>query len=274
MQRADAVVARKINREAVVLLGWGRAILLQLAHPLVAAGVADFSPFGDSAGGYVRRVRRTVGGMLDLTFGSEQAARETIRRINAIHGQVHGRLKQDVGVFPAGTRYSATDPDLLLWVHATLIDSMLLAYESFVAPLTPEERDRYCAEASATAEALGIPADNVPRNFERVRDYLDRMYASGHVVVSPDAKKLASALFSPPLGPAVALGRVTRLVTVGLLPPAIRDGYGFAWDSRRQKTWGALVGLVRRVRRLLPPMLREWPSSRAASPSPPNREAA
>ena len=264
MQRADVVVARKINREAVVLLGWGRAILLQLAHPLVAAGVADFSPFGDSAGGYVRRVRRTVGGMLDLTFGSEAAARETIRRINAIHGQVHGQLKQDVGVFPAGTRYSATDPDLLLWVHATLIDSMWLAYESFVGPLTLDERDRYCAEACATGEALGIPAENVPRNAAQVREYLDRMYASGQIVVSQDAKNLAAALFSPPLGPAVALGRVTRLVTVGLLPPAIREGYGFTWDARREKTCRALVSVVRRVRRLLPPMLREWPSSRAA----------
>lgn len=262
--RAGAGVARKINREAVVLLGWGRAILLQIAHPLVAAGVADHSPFGDSAGGYVRRVRRTVGGMLDLTFGTEEAARATIRRINAIHTQVHGRLKQDVGVFPAGTAYSATDPELLLWVHATLIDSMLLAYESFVGPLTPDERDRYCAEAAETGEALGIPRDKMPISDAQLRAYLDRMYASGHIAVGPDARTLAAALFSPPLGPAVALGRVTRLLTKGLLPASIREGYGFAWDSRRERTCRALVTLTRRVRRLLPAMLREWPSARAA----------
>src|SRR5262245_20658031 len=214
MYRPDVVVARKINRETVVLLGWGRAILLQLAHPLVAAGVSDFSPFGDSAGGYVRRVRRTVGGMLDLTFGTEEAARETIRRINTVHKQVHGRLKEDVGGFPAGTAYSATDPALLLWVHATLLDSMLVAYETLVAPLTPADRDRFCAEAAATGEALGIPIDQMPRTAHQLRQYLDRMYTSGHVVVSPAARALAGALFSPPLGPAVGLFRITKLVTV------------------------------------------------------------
>jgi uncharacterized protein (DUF2236 family) len=264
MPRADAPVARKINREAVVLLGWGRAILLQLAHPLVAAGVADHSPFGDSAGGYVRRVRRTVGGMLDITFGTEQAARAVIARINAVHGQVRGRLKQDVGAIPAGTSYAATDPALLLWVHATLIDSMLEAYDALVAPLTADERDRYCAEAAETGEALGIPADQMPRTAAELRVYLDRMYASGQIAVGPDARALAAALFAPPLGPAVALFRITRLLTTGFLPPAIRDGYGLAWDARRARACRALMTLVRRVRRVLPPMLREWPSARAA----------
>jgi uncharacterized protein (DUF2236 family) len=264
MYRADVVVARKINREAVVLLGWGRAILLQFAHPLVAAGVADHSPFGDSAGGYVRRVRRTVGGMLDITFGTEEKAREVIRRINAIHGDVHGHLKQDVGSFPAGTPYSATDPALLLWVHATLLDSMILAYEMLVGPLTLEERDRFCVEAVPTGAALGIPGDQMPRTARQLRDYMDRMYASGQIAVGADARTLAASLFSPPLGPAVGLFRITRLVTVGFLPPAIRDGYGFAWDSRRERACRALMKVIRRVRHLLPPMLREWPSARAA----------
>ncbi len=264
MHRTNAVVARKINREAVVLLGWGRAILLQLAHPLVAAGVRDFSRFDAGAEGYVRRVRRTVGAMLDLTFGTDEAAREVIRRINAIHGEIHGRLKQDVGIFPAGTRYAATDPALLLWVHATLIDSMIQAYEALVAPLAPAERDRYCAEAAETGEALGIPADRMLGSAAGLRDYLDRMYASGRIAVGPDARALAAALFSPPLGPAVALFRITRLVTVGFLPPAIRAGYGFAWDARRERVYRAVIALVRQVRRLLPSMLREWPSARAA----------
>src|SRR5262245_15266928 len=125
-------VARKINREAVVLLGWGRAILLQLAHPLVAAGVGDYSGFRSGARGFVRRVRGTVGGMLDLTFGTADEAQRIIDRINSIHDRVNGRLPAAVGIFPAGTPYSARDPKLLLWVHATLIDSMTVAYETFV----------------------------------------------------------------------------------------------------------------------------------------------
>jgi uncharacterized protein (DUF2236 family) len=262
--RADVVVARKINRETVVLLGWGRAILLQLAHPLVAAGVREFSHFGDSAGGYVRRVRRTVGGMLDITFGTEAAAREAIRRINGIHGQVHGQLKEGVGAFPAGTPYTATDPALLLWVHATLIDSMITAYQALVGPLTTDEQDRFCAEAAVTGEALGIPMDAMPSTVAALREYMARMYAGGDIVVGPDARALAAQLFLPPLGPAVPLFRITRLVTVGLMPSQIREGYRFEWDAKRERAFRAVMAVIRGVRRLLPASLREWPISRVA----------
>ena len=257
-------VARKVNREAVVLLGWGRAILLQLAHPLVAAAVKDYSHFDKSAGGYVRRVRRTVGGMLTITFGSPQAARETIERINGIHRRVHGTLKSAVGTFPAGTPYSATDPRLLNWVHATIVESMVVAYEQLVAPLSEADRDQFCVEAAETGRWLGIPPDLLPLRFRVLQEYLQSMYESGDIAVGPDARALAAGLFSPPLGPAVPLFRVTRMVTAGLLPDAIRDGYGFAWDARRARSFRAAMGVIRRLRRLLPPVLREWPMARAA----------
>jgi len=262
--RAEPIVARRINRETVVLLGWGRAILLQLAHPLVAAAVRDFSHFDRTAGGYVRRVRRTVGGMLDITFGTPGAANETIARINAIHHQVRGALKAPVGAFPAGTPYSADDPDLLLWVHATLVDSMMVTYESLVAPLSPADRDRFCVEAADTAVALGIPFDRIPREAVALREYLDSMYASDRIVVGADARALADALFSPPLGPAVPIFRITRLVTLGLMPAPIRDGYGFEWDARRERSFERLMAVIRRFRRLLPAAWREWPIARAA----------
>jgi uncharacterized protein (DUF2236 family) len=260
----EAMVGRKINREGVVLLGWGRAILLQLAHPLVAAGVQDFSHFDQTAGGYVRRVRRTVGGMLQITFGSPDEARRTIERINAIHREVHGTLAQAVGPFPAGTPYSATDPDLLLWVHATLLDSMMLTYEALVAPLRGEERDRFCLEAAETGRLLGIPAERLPISAAALKDYLDRMYASGAIVVGPDARALADGLFAPPLGPATRLFRITRLVTTGLLPEPVRAGYGLPWDARHARAFDRTMRLIWRVRRLLPPLLREWPMARAA----------
>jgi len=262
--RLDAPVARKVNREAVVLLGWGRAILLQLAHPLVAAAVRDYSPFDKTAGGYVRRVRRTVGGMLAITFGTPEAARATIERINRIHRQVRGSLREAVGPFPAGTSYSATDPQLLAWVHATLLESMVTAYEHLVGPLTPEERDAFCAEAAETGDALGIPEADLPRRYQDLEHYLQRQYASGEIVVGPAARALAQGLFAPPLGPAVHVFRVTKLVTIGLLPGPIRDGYGFAWDPKRDRAFRGIVGLVRGFRKLLPPMLREWPIARAA----------
>jgi uncharacterized protein (DUF2236 family) len=202
--------------------------------------------------------------MLEITFGAPERAQQAIERINAIHAQVHGTLQHDVGVLRAGTPYSATDPKLLLWVHATLLDSMMLTYESLVTPLASEERDRFCAEAAETGVWLGIPDAMLPMTAADLMRYMTGMYESGEIAIGPDARALADALFSPPLGPATRLFRITRLITAGLLPPAIRAGYGLPWDDSRARTCRRLMTLIRRVRRLLPPVLREWPIARAA----------
>ena len=257
-------VARKINREGIVLLGWGRAILLQVAHPLVAAAIGDFSDFDQGAAGYLRRMHRTVGAMLTLTFGTDADARAVLERINHIHDQVEGTLRETAGIFPAGTRYSARDPELLLWVHATLLDSLMLTYDLLVQPLTSTERDTFCAEAARTAVELGVPAARVPATGQALQRYFDGMLQDGSLVVTPTARAIADALFAPPLGPArMPLGAVARLVTIGLLPEDVRTGYGFVWSARHARVFNAVIGTMRRTRRVLPPMLREWRSARA-----------
>jgi len=105
-------VAWKLQREIVLLLAWGPAILLQLAHPLVARGIADHSAFRTGRWSRTRRFHRTLDAMLRLCFGTEQETLAVVARINAIHDRVHGRLLQTAGIFPAGTPYSAHDPAL------------------------------------------------------------------------------------------------------------------------------------------------------------------
>ncbi|HEY7474132.1 MAG TPA: oxygenase MpaB family protein [Vicinamibacterales bacterium] len=259
-------VARKINREAVVLLGWGRAVLLQLAHPLVAAGVGDYSRFRRGTRGYLRRVRSTVGSMIELTFGTPDEAERIVRRINGIHDQVHGTLDRAVGIFPAGTPYSARDPRLLCWVHATLVESMVISYELFVDPLTREEKDRYAADAAWLARELGVPPADLPQDYSGIEAHLQTRYASGEIAVGDGARVLAGALLSPPLGPAAApLFRMTRLITMGLLPAHVRDAYGFTWNAQRERSFRRAVAFIRRTRRLLPAILREWPAARLAA---------
>ena len=262
MNIPEPVVGRQINREAVVVLGWGRAVLMQLAHPLVAAGVGDYSQFRQGAGTFVRRARETIGAMLTITFGSPEEAQAAIDRINAIHDRVHGTLRESVGVYPAGTPYSARDPRLLVWVHATLIESMVLTYEVLVGPLTTEQKDRYAVEASFTTERLGVVRDRIPSTWAAVERYLADEYASGRIAVGAYARELANALLSPSIGPAAPAFRVTRLITIGLLPPHIRDGYGFEWDERRERRFTRVLGTIRRVRENLPALLREWPAAR------------
>src|SRR6185369_15665830 len=100
------------------LLAWGPAILMQLAHPLVAQGIADHSAFRKERHGRLRRLFHTIDAMLQISFGTDEQAQAVVARINAIHNRVNGQLSQGAGVFPGGTPYSAHDPALLAWVHA------------------------------------------------------------------------------------------------------------------------------------------------------------
>ena len=261
-----ARTAWKLHREVVLLAGWGRAILLQLAHPLVAQGVADHSGFAQDGWGRVRRLKRTLAAMLSLTFGTPEESAGAAATINRIHDRVHGQLAETAGSFATSARYSAHDPALLAWVHATLVDTFLITYERFVAPLTPAERDRYCREAGTAAPLLGIPADALPCTTSVLANYMERMFASGEIVVTDTARTLATEVLSLGLPrPARPLVALARLPAVGLLPPAIREAYGFAWTRGHERALATLAAATRHGLPLLPPLLRCWPAARRAA---------
>lgn len=260
------LVSERVNAERLVVLGWSRAILLQLAHPLVAAGVADHSAFRAGGVTAVARLHHTIRAMLALTFGDAAARQAAIDGIRAIHRRVHGELRESVGVFPAGTPYSAEDPALVLWVHATLLESIPLVYDRIVAPLTSAERDRYCAEAADVALDLGARREDVPRTWADTTAYLERTYASGVIAVGAQARALAAMVLSPPyawlLGPLV---RANRVVTAGLLPPAVRAQYGLDWDDGRDAQLSRTLRRLRVLRRGLPRHVAWWPEAREVS---------
>jgi uncharacterized protein (DUF2236 family) len=265
-ESASASMAWRLHREVVLLAGWGRAILLQTAHPLVARGVADHSPFAAEPWGRVKRLERTLRAMLMLTFGTPEEIKAVAAHINRIHDGVHGRLGEGAGAFDRGAPYSAHDPALLGWVHATLLDSFLLIYERFVAPLTPAERDRYCREASAGAFLLGIPPDQLPQNAAALAAYMKRTLESGEIAVTAAAREIARAVLVPPAPwPARPLLALARLPAIGLLPPSIRADYGFGWTPRQERALRLLAALVRGALPLVPPALRYWPVARAAA---------
>src|SRR5258707_11955495 len=123
--REDSIT-RRVNRENILLLGGGRALLMQLAHPKVAAGVDEHSDFRTHP---VRRLRRTILMTMAIVFGDRETALAAAHAVNGAHARVRG------------DDYHALDPQLLLWVHATLVDSALVTYATFVQPLTERERD-------------------------------------------------------------------------------------------------------------------------------------
>ena len=241
-------VSWKLNREILVVAGWGRAILLQLAHPAVAAGVNDHISFRGCPISGFRRLRSTVSSMLALTFGDTEQMVSAAAVINSIHDRVRGRT------------YSAHDPALLTWVHATLLESIPMTFERLVGPLTARERDRYCSEAAIMEPLLGIPAGRLPRNATDLDTYMRDMLESGTLVVNETSRTLARAILFPPKWQlAWPLFRPMQLITIGSLPPSIRDAYGFQWSARDARALARWSRLLRVASRLLPSAARHWP---------------
>jgi uncharacterized protein (DUF2236 family) len=248
-------VTWKINRERIVVAGWGRAILLQLAHPAVAAGVHHHSSFRGSLRSSVRRLHSTVGAMLSITFGDTEQLIAAAAGINAIHDRVRGRVCD-------GSRetYSAHDPDLQRWVHVSLVESIQLTYERLIGPLAAGERDDYCSEASIMEPLLGMPAGWLPRTSAGLDACIDDTLTGGRLVVTETSRALARAVLYPPnwhlAWPAF---RPMQLLTIGSLPPSIRQAYGFDWRARDERALARWTSVVRTSVRLLPSFARDWP---------------
>lgn len=251
-------ISRQINREVLAVAGWGRAILLQLAHPAVAAGVHDHTSFRGGLGSGFKRLHSTVGAMLAITFGDEDRMIDAAAGINTIHDRVRGQVA-------AGDdrTYSAHDPELQRWVHATLLESIPLTYELLIRPLTREERDRYCDETAIMEPLLGMPAGWLPRTAAQVHGYIETVLSDGTLVVTDTSRALARAVLYPPYWRlAWPAFRFMQLLTIGSLPPTIREAYGFRWQDRDERALRRWVALIKGVLRWLPAFAREWPISR------------
>ena len=253
------MIAERINSERVVLLGWARAILMQIAHPLIAAGVVQHSTFRGGALQAAVRLHHTVSAMLSLTFGGDERRAAAIERIKTIHTTVNGTLVRGTGQFPAGTRYSAEDPALLLWVHATLLDSTVDIYQRVVGPLSADELDLLCVESAPLLEALGGNRESTPRSWQALSGYMGSVYDSGALAVSEDARALGAAVLTPrAAGVPLPLGALHRLVAVGLLPAGLRAQYGFEWNPARARRFERTIAGLRVVRRLTPRAAACW----------------
>lgn len=251
-------VIRRMGQEALGLLAGGRAILLQLAHPLVAAGVADHSDFKYDP---LSRFVQTLELMHTLVFGRRQEVKRMLRRFDAVHKPVKGQLSHDSGPFPAGTRYDANDPQLKLWVQATLIDTSLVAYQRFVAPLTLAERQSYYADSLVLAQLMGIPEEVLPPTLPAFHGYMDEMLASDALTVTETARRLQRSVFDPGNVSLVpyASARLLRFVATGLLPERLRRDYGLHWDGRKQIALDVLSRTLRLVRPVSPAWVWQSP---------------
>ena len=241
----------RINREAVLLGAGPCALLLQVAHPSVARGVAEHSSFESDP---FSRLRGTIRTTMDLVFGDGRAAEAAVRRLNRVHAGVRGDT------------YRAMDPELLLWVQVTLIVTSVRAYQRWVGPLSAQERDGFWEEARAVGQRLGIPRTLSPAGWPGLMRYWESMLAvDGPIHITPIARRLSRLIVRPPLplvpGPLVDL---LALPGLALLPDRLREEFGIAWDARHAAGSRALDFCVRGWTSAVPGTLRWMPQANAA----------
>jgi uncharacterized protein (DUF2236 family) len=249
----------RVNREGALLLGGGRALLLQVAHPLVAAGVAEHSNFREDPFG---RLYRTLDTVTTVVFGSTEEAEEAAARLKRVHTRVKGTAED-------GTPYVATAHDLIMWVHATLVDTSLLVYETYVGPLTLDERCRYYEEQKILGVKYGVPYDEQPATYQDFNEYFDEVVHGGTLKMTDALRDVAAATLRPELPvpvPFVARPAIEyfNLVTTALLPTWLRDELGLAWSPRRARLHAAQRRIIRGLIPVLPSLMRDFPPARSA----------
>lgn len=243
----DSVSWRLRSGGIVMSMAKARAALLQLAHPKIAAGLAEHSTFESDP---YKRVRITGQTMSAILFGSSVERGEAIRLLRGLHARVNGTLA-------GGDTYTATDPELLWFVLATLVDSDLVVEQTLLKMLDDRDRDTYYYESMGLVEAFRIPRGLVPRDRAGLRDYV--LSACSELDVGPDARRLAAKVFEPTFL-RLARGPLVwgyRSIMVGLLPVHVRVGYGF---ETRQPVPDRLAGTTARLLLpMLPARLRQLP---------------
>jgi uncharacterized protein (DUF2236 family) len=223
----DRSMLRRVHRERAVAVSGPRALLMQAAHPLAVAGLLAHSTALDEP---YERLARTAEVMHTIGFGSRAEADRITRRVRAMHRRVSGTLKRDAGIFPAGTPYRADDPELLLWVLFTLVDSALVVHRKYVGPIAREDEAAYWRDYRVVGRLFGLRAQDMPADLLELDDYRREMLEGDLLHVTPWARDRARAIvLEPPVPPlAQPLLQTVNFVTIALLPDRIRDEYGFS----------------------------------------------
>lgn len=260
----DDSMIRRVQGEWAVALAGPRALLMQAAQPVAFEGFfASTTALADP----YPRLERTARVMGEIAFGTRERADASTRRVRAVHRRVRGTLPRAVGRFPAGTPWRADDPQLLLWIIATLVDSGLLVYQRYVSPLTRDEQDAYWQDFRVVGKRFGLAYKDSPVDIEAFEAYMACMLASDDLFVGEQARELAVEIVMRPPLPSylLPLRELVNQITVGLLPSGIRRMYGFGWDPVRGLAVRGGAEYVRRVVvPLLPQRYRLTPGARGA----------
>lgn len=247
----DRSVIRRVHRERVLALAGPRSLLIMAAHPVAFEG---FFAQTDALDDPYTRLRRTAQVLGTITYRSRAEADAVTARVRAVHRSVRGELPQAAGRYPAGTPYAADDPELLLWILASLFDSCLLVHDRYVGNLTDDEREEYWRDYRVIGKLFGLRPRDMPRDLAGFEDYMQRTLGGPDLHVTDRARELAvKIVLNPPVPVAHRpLLELANFITVGLLPRRLRAAYELSWDPAKSL---ALIGGAQYTRRVLLPLL-------------------
>src|SRR5436305_10633746 len=242
-------VLRRVHGTRIVGLAYGqRALLVQATDPLAFAGLMA------NTGGRARpfqRLAHTAKVMERIFLGSRVEADRETARVRRMHARVRGRIAEPAGRFPAGSEYRADAPHQLLWILASIADSAQAAEETFVRPLSNDEREAFWHDYLLVGELFGLPAEAAPHDYGAYRDYMAERLASPDLQVLPDAREICHTIIRemPVPAPERPFVSAPHFLVIGLLPGRVREMYGFDWGPLRR---GAFEAAALSHRRALP----------------------
>jgi uncharacterized protein (DUF2236 family) len=241
-------VSWQVLREASVMIGGVRALLMHAAHPLVVAGARQTGMYERDPW---RRLERTLRQTFTVVFGTHEEAAAASKRIDDVHRAIKGADPV------TGRRYDARDPELLLWVHACLVDSFLLFERLTVGRLDDAGQQAFHLEQMATVAPLGLPAEQIPATVTGLRAYLDGVIASGILRPTDGARSVAALVRDPPDGvPRRWLWHLVSFLALHSLPPEIRALHGVDHTRVDELRLQAVCAAMRLDRPLMPPRAR------------------
>jgi len=243
-------VSWKINRESALFLGAGRAALMQLAHPWVAAALDHHSSLRSDP---LARFHNTFRIVFTMIFGTLEQALAASRYVYHLHTRVQGEMPETVAAYQKGSRYQANEINALVWVYATLIESAVLTYESVLQPLTSNEREAYYAESKSLAALFGIPPTALPADWNAFEAYMREMTASEMLGVNALSREMAQRILHGE-NTWVPVPAWYRALTIGSLPARFRSEFALAFGSRE-------TAMATRARLWLPRIYRRLPNA-------------
>ncbi|MGH8491497.1 MAG: oxygenase MpaB family protein [Moraxellaceae bacterium] len=230
--------------------GAGQALLLQISHPWITAGIDEHSVVKKKP---IERGRNTFRYILTMLYGSREQALEAARDVRRIHAKVQGHMKYKAGAFGEGSEYRANEEAAMIWVHSTLWETQMKMYEEGVGKVSDIDKEQYYQESKLFAYLFGIREEALPAHWLDFVAYCDKMRAGDQLVVTKASRELADYLFGVHSLGGVIIWPLMQLqitMTKANLPPRLSQGYGFSnytWFGKSvyaTSMWGSRVGHV------------------------------